>query len=238
MGAAFHAQADAWNKKTIVTVDQPIQVTDTVLQPGTYVFKLAESNADRHVVQIFNSDQSQIIDTILAIPNYRLQPTGRSRFAFWETPAGTMKAMRAWFYPGDNFGQEFQYPKHVAMLRTTEAAAAVTLRAEPIVTESVVSESLVSESVKQDTPATEPARPALVQEPVREQPVEIAQNTNPPATTEVRPAEPLRETLPETLPKTTSPFSLIGLGGLVSLSLYGLLRLSRLAQGLIRPHVE
>src|SRR5258708_24527717 len=78
---------------------------------GTYVFKLADSLSDRHIVQIFNADETQIIATILAIPNYRLKPTGKSDFRFWETPAGNPRAMRAWFYPGDNFGQEFAYPK-------------------------------------------------------------------------------------------------------------------------------
>ena len=34
------ARADEWDKKTVLTVDQPIQVTKTVLQPGKYVFKL------------------------------------------------------------------------------------------------------------------------------------------------------------------------------------------------------
>src|SRR5437879_5755554 len=74
------ARADQWDKKTILTVNEPIQVRETVLQPGQYVFKLLNSQSDRHVVQIFNYDQSRIIDTELAIPNYRLQPTGDSRF--------------------------------------------------------------------------------------------------------------------------------------------------------------
>src|SRR6266404_9559437 len=103
--------ADQWNKKTVLTVNETIQLPHAVLQPGTYVFKLADSLSDRHIVQIFNADESQIIATILAIPNYRLKPTGKSVFGFWETPAGNPRAMRAWFYPGDNFGQEFAYPK-------------------------------------------------------------------------------------------------------------------------------
>src|ERR1051326_3778014 len=65
------ARADQWDKKTILTVDQPIQVTDQVLAPGKYVLKLADSQADRHIVQIFNGDQSHIVSTVLAIPNYR-----------------------------------------------------------------------------------------------------------------------------------------------------------------------
>src|SRR6202043_1686371 len=51
---AFRAQADVWDKKTVLTVSQPIQVQDTYLEPGTYVFKLLDSSSDRHIVQIFN----------------------------------------------------------------------------------------------------------------------------------------------------------------------------------------
>ena len=69
-------KADQWNKKTVLTVKETIQLPNTVLQPGTYVFKLADSLSDRHIVQIFNADETKVIATILAIPNYRLKPTG------------------------------------------------------------------------------------------------------------------------------------------------------------------
>src|ERR1700674_3235003 len=75
----FRAQADQWDKTTVLTVDQPIQVQETVLQPGTYVMKLLSSSSDRHIVQIFNADQTHLINTMLAIPNYRLEPTGKSQ---------------------------------------------------------------------------------------------------------------------------------------------------------------
>jgi len=111
---ALVAWADAWDKKTTFTIDQTIRVPGAILQPGTYVIKLVESLSDRHIVMITNEKEDHVLTTILAIPNYRLTPTGDTKFAFWETPAGAPKAMRAWFYPGDNFGQEFAYPKHVA----------------------------------------------------------------------------------------------------------------------------
>ena len=41
-GAVHTAKAGEWDKLTIVTVKEPIQVTDTYLEPGTYVFKLAD----------------------------------------------------------------------------------------------------------------------------------------------------------------------------------------------------
>jgi len=119
------ARADEWNKKTILTVNETIQVPNKVLPPGKYVIKLLDSPSNRHVVQIFNGDETQILTTILAIPNYRLQPTGKTVFGFWETPPGQPKALRAWFYPGDNFGQEFAYPKSAAVQIAAVAHAPV-----------------------------------------------------------------------------------------------------------------
>ena len=74
LGSAFipKAHADAWDKMTIVTVNEPIIAGNKVLEPGTYVWKLLDSPADRHIVQIFDKDQRHLQTTVLAIPNYRL----------------------------------------------------------------------------------------------------------------------------------------------------------------------
>lgn len=117
-GAAFAPttlNADQWNKRTILTVNEAIQVPNKTLQPGKYVMRLLDSPSNRHIVQIFDENEQNLVTTVLAIPNYRLQPTGDTQFGFWETPAGQPKALRSWFYPGDNFGQEFAYPKNEAM---------------------------------------------------------------------------------------------------------------------------
>jgi len=109
LGLAFvpSARADAWNKKTTLTVNETIQVPNKVLPAGEYVMRVLDSPSDRHIVQIFNADETEILTTILAIPNWRLKPTGDTVFTFWEMPPGQPRALRAWFYPGDNFGQEF-----------------------------------------------------------------------------------------------------------------------------------
>src|SRR3954451_130716 len=119
------ALADQWNKKTILTVNEPIQVPGKVLEPGKYVMRLLDSPSNRHIVQIFNDREDQLQTTVLAIPNYRLQPTGKTEFQWWEVPAGQPKAMRAWFYPGDNFDQEFAYPKSEAIAIATATNSTV-----------------------------------------------------------------------------------------------------------------
>src|SRR5271167_1462786 len=119
MGAVFSpgAKADEWNRKTTVTFSGPVEIPGVhlkgwgVLPAGTYVFKILDSQSDRHIVQIFSKDEKTVYATILAIPNYRLKATSKTVITFTERPAGEPEALRAWFYPGRNWGDEFVYPK-------------------------------------------------------------------------------------------------------------------------------
>ncbi|MBV9676808.1 MAG: hypothetical protein JO185_10775 [Acidobacteriaceae bacterium] len=204
------AHADAWDKKTIVTVNEPVIAGNKVLQPGTYVWKLLDSPSNRHIVQIFDRDQRHLQSTILAIPNYRLQPTGKSQFAFWETPVGVPKAVRAWFYPGDNFGQEFAYPKKLVAQLASAAPMPMPMEykeAEPVPVPA--------------TPAPE-AQPAPQPEPAPVPAAQPAPQPEPqqPAVDGPAPAPEVRS-----LPHTASPSALIGLVGLGFLSLSGIISL-------------
>ena len=216
LGMIPFAQADQWDKKTIITIDQPMQVTNTYLEPGTYVLKLLNSSSDRHIVQIYNRDQNHLIDTVMAMNNYQLTPHGRTQFTFWETPPGTAKALRGWFYPGDNYGQEFRYPtqlRQLALATTTKTE----VFAPPVVEEQ--KEAVV-------TPEPAPAPPQVAEEPQPE-PQQLAQNVPPPAPEPLAAPAPAPEPAPAELPKTASPYPLFGLAGLLSVGLYSMLRVKR-----------
>src|ERR1035441_2450657 len=115
------ARADEQNRKTTITFSGPVEIPGVhlvgwgVLPAGTYVFKILDSQSDRHIVQIFSKDEKTIYATILAIPNYRLRATDKTVMTFRERPAGEPEALRAWFYPGRNWGEEFVYPKAKAI---------------------------------------------------------------------------------------------------------------------------
>jgi hypothetical protein len=208
-----HAKADAWNKKTVMTIDQPMQVMDNYLEPGTYVFRLLDSQSDRHIVQIYNANENHLIATILAIPDYRLQPTGKPVFRMWETPAGYTPALRSWFYPGDNFGQQFPYPKNLRQI-------------------SVAQNTTTTTQTAQAEPAPPPAPAQTQQQEVQQQDNVIAQNTEP-AQPEVQQSEPPAPApapaAPATLPQTASPYPLIGFIGALLIGVGGLLRQTRSA---------
>jgi len=170
-----NVKADQWNKATKLTFSGPVEVPGKSLPAGTYWFQLMDSSSNRHIVQIWNTDRSQLLATILAIPNYRLRPTGDTVISFAERQTGSPEAIREWFYPGDNFGQEFVYPK----TRATELAQQVNA---PV---------LETQDEQVEAPA-----PALVQAPVKAvQPtgeeIEIAEVVETEAVTLPQTASPL-----------------------------------------------
>jgi len=205
------ARADEWNKKTVLTFSQPVEIPGQILPAGTYTFVLLDSPSDRHIVQIFNADGSQIITTVLAINNYRLKPTGDTVVKFAERSGDNPEALKAWFYPGDNFGQEFVYPKQraielaVIVKEPVPALAADSdIKVVPIVAETPEQKEVPVTEVIMVTPA--PAETVT--------PAPVAQVTTPAPVVETAPA-PVVET--QQLPQTASQLPLIVLLGLASL---------------------
>src|SRR6266853_2911535 len=106
------ARADQWDKKTIVTFNDAVEIPGQVLPAGTYVFRLADSMSNRHIVQIWNADEDQILATIMTIPNTRFETPDDSLFEFDERPGDSPQALKVWFYPGNNTGEEFIYSRY------------------------------------------------------------------------------------------------------------------------------
>jgi LPXTG-motif cell wall-anchored protein len=210
------ARADQWNKKTVITLSEPVLVPNKLLDPGTYVLKLLDSQSDRHVVQIFNASETHVITTVLAIPNYRLQPTGHSAFSFWETPTGQPRALRAWFYPGDNFGQEFAYPNSMYL-----QLAANSRKVEQPQTQSQT--ATVSEADRSVEPPAQPEpapAPTAAPEPIAQpQPLETPAPAPAAEPAPAPVAEPPAPT-PTELPHTAGNYPLIALAGLASLGVF------------------
>ena len=101
-------RADESDKKTIVTVNEPIQVPGKVLPAGTYVFKLLDSN-ERTLVAIYDADEMHFITTVQGISDVRMEIPDKAILQLEERPSGQPQALKAWFYPGDHFGVEFVY---------------------------------------------------------------------------------------------------------------------------------
>jgi len=81
-------RAGEWDRKTIITISQPISVEGTMLPAGKYVLTLQDSASLRDVVYIFNQDETRLITTVLTNHTYRAQPTDDSQFSFYNSSAG------------------------------------------------------------------------------------------------------------------------------------------------------
>jgi hypothetical protein len=103
------ARADQENQATKVTFNGPVEVPGVVLPAGTYWFTLMSDDADRNIVQVWDASRQRLLTTALTVPDYRMHPTGQPVIKFEERASSRPEALRAWFYPGDNFGHEFVY---------------------------------------------------------------------------------------------------------------------------------
>jgi hypothetical protein len=119
------AMADEFDQATKVTFSEPVEVPGHVLAAGTYWFTLLDSSANSNIVQIWNNDRSKLVATIFAVSDYRYRPTGKTVINFEERPADQPEAIEAWFYPGENFGHEFVYPKARAAALAVQTQKAV-----------------------------------------------------------------------------------------------------------------
>jgi len=211
-------RADEWDKTTKVTFSDPVQVPGKVLQAGTYVFRLLDDQANRHIVQIYNEDHTSLITTVMAIPNERLQPTDKTVLLYDERPADQPMALAAWFYPGDNTGQEFVYPKsqaeELSRLNRREVPSSGSDEGYTAKKEEQSSEPVTPQPAPTPAPSTAQTQP----EPTPAPTPAPAVNPNPaPRSTEAAPqSNPAQAARP--LPQTAS---LLPLLGLVSFTLLG-----------------
>jgi hypothetical protein len=219
--AAPKAKADDWNRATVVTLSEPFEVPGSgaqILPAGTYVFKVLSSPINRHIVQIYNQDETHLLTTILAIPNYRLKTTDKTVITFRERPAGQPEALKAWFYPGREWGEQFVYDRTKAIQLAKETNEIVL--STPIVQTAAPVEALAAAPVEAVNPNGETVDVAQV---VEAPPAPVAAAVMP------VPAEPAPVEV-ASLPKTASNLGLIGLCGMMLLGagflLTGLLKKS------------
>ena len=196
-------KAQTSNEKTIMTFTEPFEVPGVdaqTLPAGTYVFTLVDSLSDRNIVRITNEDGTHVFTTILAIPNYRLKATEKTVLTFKERGEGQPEAIKAWFYPGYAWGQEFVYPKK----RAIELAKIVQ---EPVLAMPVETTTVMPIETLKTVPI------AAVQPTGEEVPVAAVVQAPPAAVAAAPPATEVAQALPH----TASSLPLVALIGMLSL---------------------
>lgn len=202
LACAFMApttKADPVYKRTEVTFKQPVEIPGMVLMPGTYVMKLLDPYMDRTIVRFYNAQENHMYAMVFAVPDYRLTPTDHTVITFEERAHDAPQAIKEWFPAGDNWGEEFVYPKPQPIAASVAQATPQPLQSRPT--------ALAPTPAPAAKPIETPAPAAQVQ---RKEPVEIAQAQPAPAPNQ--PAAPVTEQKKE-LPKTASDLPMVTLFG-------------------------
>ena len=233
-------KADEYDRKTIISLSQPLEVPGAVLQPGTYVIKLFTSSSNRHIVQFMNERQNKQLALTFAIPAERVRPAEKTLLTMYEGSAGSPQALRTWYYPGDTVGEEFLYPHKQAVsiserdhvkvpeIESTERTSVTDTTAAVTPTEPLQAPETRDESVliARAEPAPEPApapEPLAAPEPQAPPAPAQADRTEP-----VAPAPADTTTSSDSLPQTAGYGPLAGLIGGVSFILaFGMRKLKR-----------
>jgi hypothetical protein len=202
------ARADEWDQKTIFTFSGPVEIPGQVLLPGTYVFKLVDSQSDRSTVQVFSKNENHLFGTFLTIPDYRLKPAGKPIINFEERATGSPEAVKAWFYPGENYGHDFVYPK----VKAVELAKANNQPVASMPTELAANTTMPATTMKESHVVAMKQAALKAQKPTEEE-VDVA---------EVFVLSPPPEL--DSLPQTASSLPLVGLIGLLAFGTARLLR--------------
>ena len=234
------AQAPDTDRTTIVTFSAPVALPGVTLPAGSYLFKLADSQVNRNIVQVFDKDRSKIFATILAVPAQRNETTDETVITFREAPANAAPAIRYWYYPGERSGQEFAYPRKQAV----EIANAAHTSVLSIDTDDISADAMKNGQVSRVEPGAE-ANQSMAQSAQPSTPQPSAQPAQPePAPAQAAPqstpeqAAPAPKPMPSApaasstegavgtsgsmakrsgLPKTASTLPLVGLAGLLAL---------------------
>jgi len=240
------AQDSNINQRTILTFSGPVQMPGVTLPGGKYVFRLADT-ALHNVMQVFDGDEKRIIGQWFFIPKNRTTEelsaaNGKPVVMFKEIPEGFTPAIQYYFYPTETIGKEFIYPKdqalkiaaatHQAVLATdtdvNKGGEAHVFRVEPNGTEAQYDANATASS---EPAAKAPSTASLnSQADTNNSPASGPPSYAPPknratGTSGQNPAP--RQQASNQLPKTASPFQLIGLIGLLSLAGAFGLRLAR-----------
>ena len=204
------------NQDTFFTFSQDVELPNKTLPAGKYLFQLADSPSNRHIVKVMSADRKEIYATLLAIPFYSNdRPSDEPQVRFMETPAsGTngntaaagTNAIKIWFYPGNSVGHEFIYPRSQAMRIASRTGSSVLTTKSDTAIEASVADADLTRVDRAGTDAavsiearTETA-PAVTPAPEATTAVQTPPPSQPQVTETPRPVDTAAQSTPDRAP--------------------------------------
>jgi hypothetical protein len=148
------AQQPDTKDRTIMTFSSAVELPGMRLEPGTYVFRLADTPS-RNVIQVLDEEEKDMLGQWLFVSAERPEVTGDTVVTFRETSAASTPAVQYWYYPGEKIGKEFIYPKDQALRIAQRTGATVQTEEGPVTAEAQASISTESTPAAETTVAAD-----------------------------------------------------------------------------------
>ncbi|MFN7915312.1 MAG: hypothetical protein U0Q55_08225 [Vicinamibacterales bacterium] len=109
--SAVRAEASTTHdNRTHFTFSQPVAIPGGVLPAGEYIFRLADPNSGRSVVQVLNRETGEVHGMFFTQHAERGTIAEEPEITLGEAPAGMTRSIHTWWYPGTTSGRTFLYP--------------------------------------------------------------------------------------------------------------------------------
>jgi hypothetical protein len=131
---ATPSTAQTLDKRTLFTFSGPVAMPGVTLSAGQYLFRLANPESGRNVVQVLSADGTKPYGMFFSMRAERVEPAATPEVRFMETAAGMPAAIKTWWYPGERSGYEFVYPKEQARRLAQGASQPVLTTQSPTTT--------------------------------------------------------------------------------------------------------
>jgi len=113
--AAARAQDQPYDKRTYYTFSGPVELPGVALQPGQYVFRLADPSSSRKMIQVVSVDGKKVYGTFFSVPIEMAEAPSDPTARLMEAAPGAPAPIRAVWYANERIGSEFIYPREQAM---------------------------------------------------------------------------------------------------------------------------
>lgn len=109
------AEAQPADYRTFFTFSAPVTLPGMTLPAGKYIFRLADPNSSRKVINVLSEDGKRSLAMLHTIPNQASRAPKDSEIRFMETSARVPPPIKTWWYAGKSIGYEFIYPRKQAL---------------------------------------------------------------------------------------------------------------------------
>jgi hypothetical protein len=115
LSIAGRAEAQPSDYRTYFTFSAPVTLPGITLPAGKYIFRLADPDSSRKVINVLSGDGQRSLAMLHTIPNQAMQAPKDAEIRFMETSAQVPPPVKTWWYAGKAIGYEFIYPRQQAL---------------------------------------------------------------------------------------------------------------------------